>query len=166
MAKKVILGAVDLSDVPYEYQWYTLVTQFNYEEKVLENIKDALSSMNLQKYVTDCFVPIKYKKETVTLANGTTKEKIKKLKGSFSNYIFLKCILTDAMWNTLRTTTGIAVIPTVGGIPVAVTEQEINNIKRLQAPEGFSNKELEELKQKEDKTLRFFRKGKEINSIV
>ena len=158
MAKKPMLGAVDLSDVSNEPKWYTIVTQFNYEEKVIENIKDAIAGRNLQEYIYDCFVPIKYKKEIVTLANGTKKEKIKKTKGSYSTYIFLKCILTDSIWNTLRTTTGIAVIPTAGGIPVSVSEDEIRKIKLLQSPEGFSKEELEELKKTENKKYSFLRK--------
>ena len=92
MFKKIVLGSVDLSDVSDDFKWYTLVTQFNYEEKVLENIKDGLIATNQQDLVCDCFVPIKYKKETNLLADGTTSDRIRKTKGAFSNYIFIKII--------------------------------------------------------------------------
>jgi hypothetical protein len=160
MFKKIVLGSVDLSDVSDDFKWYTLVTQFNYEEKVLENIKDGLIATNQQDLVCDCFVPIKYKKETNLLADGTTSDRIRKTKGAFSNYIFIKCKLTETLWNMFRTTTGVAVIPTVGGIPVSVTEDEINRIKEIQKAEGFSNEELKCLRKKENEKYSILRKEK------
>ena len=57
------------------------------------------------------------------------KDNIQKVKGALSNYIFIKCVLDEGLWNLLRTTTGVAVIPTTGGFPVAISEQEIKKMK-------------------------------------
>ena len=58
----------------------------------------------------------------------------------------------------LRTTTGVAVIPTVGGIPVSVSEEEIARIKETQKAEGFSSEELKVLRKKEDAKYGVLRK--------
>ena len=70
------------------------------------------------------------------------------------------CKLTETLWNMFRTTTGVAVIPTVGGIPVSVTEDEINRIKEIQKAEGFSNEELKCLRKKENEKYSILRKEK------
>lgn len=148
MAKKVILGNVDLSEVSQTPCWYTLVTQFNYEEKAVNNICDAIDGTDFADKVENFYIPIKYSKEVVHLADGSTKNKIHKVKGALSNYIFIKCVLDEGLWNLLRTTTGIAVIPTTGGFPVAISEQEIKKMKEKQAPEGFTPDELKALQNK------------------
>lgn len=167
MFKKIILGKVDLSNVSHDYCWYTLVTQFNYEEKCIENIQEAVHNTDLEELIEDYYIPIKYTKETVTLADGTTKDKVHKVKGAFSNYIFIKCILTEKLWNLLRTTTGIAVIPTVGGVPTCVQDYEIQDMKDAQKPEGFTFEELKELEKKEyEKYHRFTMKGNGNETVV
>lgn len=148
MAKKVLLGNVDLSNVSDKPQWYTLVTAFNYEEKAVNNICDSINGTIYEESVEDFYIPIKYSKERVRLADGTFKDKVHKVKGALSNYVFIKCVLDEGLWNLLRTTTGIAVIPTTGGYPVALLDEEINKMKEQQAPEGFSKDELIELQDK------------------
>ena len=125
MFKRIILGKVDLSGVPQEYKWYTVVTQFNYEEKYIENVQEAVVGTELEHLISEYYVPIKYTKEKIKLVDGATKNKIHKTKGALSNYVFIKCILTESLWNLLRGTTGIAVIPTVGGIPQWLSEEDV-----------------------------------------
>ena len=156
MFKKNVLYKVDLSNVSSDYCWYALVTQFNYEEKCIENIQDAVHGTDLEDKIADYYIPIKYSKEVLTLADGTQKDKVHKVKGAFSNYIFVKCILTEKMWNTLRTITGVAVIPTVGGVPTSVSDEEIQNMKNTQKPEGFTEEELKEFEKKQYKKFHKF----------
>lgn len=151
MFKRIVLGKVDLSNVPNKYRWYTIVTQFNYEAKYIQNVKEAVEGTELEKYISDYYIPIKYTKKQVTLVDGTKKDKIHKVKGAFSNYVFIKCILTERIWNLLRGTTGVAVIPTVGGIPQCLTQYDIDKIKEEYAPEGFSEEELKKLNEKQAK---------------
>ena len=150
MFKRIVLGKVDLSNVPQKYKWYVVVTKFNYEQKYIKNVREAVAGTDLEHLISDYYIPIKYTKETVTLADGTKKDKIHKVKGAFSNYIFVKCILTERIWNLLRETTGIAVIPNVGGIPKWLEQSDINKIKQKYMPEGFSKEELEKLNEKQN----------------
>ena len=151
MFKRIILGKVDLSGVPQEYKWYTVVTQFNYEEKYIENVQEAVVGTELEHLISEYYVPIKYTKEKIKLGDGATKNKIHKTKGALSNYVFIKCILTESLWNLLRGTTGIAVIPTVGGIPQWLSEEDVRNIKEKQKPEGFTEEELQKFYEKQNK---------------
>ena len=41
MFKRIVLGKVYLSNVPNKYRWYTVVTQFNYEAKYIQNVKEG-----------------------------------------------------------------------------------------------------------------------------
>lgn len=135
--KKVILGSVDLTNVSPDFCWYSIVTRFNYEEMYINNIIQAVDGTDLQALIEDYYVPIKYIKDT------DEKKKIHKIKGCFSNYVFIKCKMTDRLWNLLRTTTGVAVVLSTGGIPVAISEEDINDIKEKQKIEGFESKEAE-----------------------
>ena len=148
MAKKPILANVDLSNVSQKPCWYTVVVQFNYEQKVVNNICEAIEGTEFENYFEDFYIPIKYTKEMITLADGTKKAKIHKVKGALSNYIFVKCVMNESTWNLIRTTTGVAVIPTTGGFPVAISEFEIEKMKKMQRPVGFSKEELAELQSK------------------
>ena len=147
--KKIILGSVDLSDVPRKYMWYAVVTQFNYEEAYIRNLKDSVADSPLADLISEYYIPIKYTKEKVHLVDGSTKDKIHKVKGSYSNYVFVKCILTEALWNRLRTTTGAAVIPTVGGIPTPIPDEDIEKIRNTYRPEGFSEEETKKYQAEE-----------------
>ena len=122
MAQKAKLSSVNLSNVKRDYAWYAVVTLFNYE----------------QAY-------IKYIKETIKKEDGTTKEKIRKQKGCYSNYVFIKCVMTSQIWNLLRTTTGVAVILTTSGFPTEISEEEIKKIRFDQRSEGFSPSEIQEM---------------------
>lgn len=149
MFKKILLGSVDLSNVPKQYAWYTVVTKFNYEEKYVDNVQQAIQDTNLAPLISEYYIPIKYTKEKVTLVDGTEKDKIHKVKGCFSTYVFVKCILTERLWNVLRTTTGAQVIVSTGGIPVYLAQCEIDKMKHTQCMEGFSKEEAETFQNKQ-----------------
>lgn len=148
LAKKIILGSVDLKHVPKDFAWYTIVTRFNYEEAYIQNVKESIMGTDLEQLVKEFYVPIKYIKEIVSRIDGTKRERIKKVKGSYSNYVFIKCKMTGNLWDRLRTTTGAAVILSMGGIPVPITDEEIETIRNAQCMEGFSTEEIVE-KEKE-----------------
>ena len=151
-----MLGSVDLSNVPKIFQWYPVVTKFNYEEKYIENVQETVCGTKLEPLISEYYIPIKYTKEKVKLIDGSEKEKLHKVKGIFSNYVFVKCILLEEVWNMLRSATGAAVVLSTGGIPVSLTDEEMDNIKQKQCAEGFSKEDLVEFNKKHlDKYFRF-----------
>lgn len=144
MSIKKLLANVNLTSVKRDYAWYTVATMFNCEESYIRNLKDAVSGAEIEDYISEYFVPFKYVKE-----EGSTK--IKKLKGDYSGYVFVKCILTSKVWNTLRATQGCAVVLTTGGIPHEVSEESINLIREQVKPVGLSDDELAELNKELDR---------------
>ena len=84
-------------------------------------------------------------KEIIHKEDGSTKTKIHKVKGCYSNYVFVKCVMTASMWNCLRTTSGASVILSTGGFPTEIAQSEIDKIKEQQKPEGFTEEEINEL---------------------
>lgn len=142
------LGSVDLSNVSEGFAWYTIVTYFNSEEVVVRAIREKFINSPLGKNINEIYLPMKYVKEKIHLQDGMTKEKTKKVKGAFANYIFIRCILTEGLWNALRSVQGISIILTTGGIPEPIDDEAVAKIRRQQAPEGFSLSELLALRQK------------------
>jgi transcription antitermination factor NusG len=136
--KKPILGSVNLDYVGDNFEWYAIVTMFNYEEFYVDNLIQGINGTSLESLVDEFFVPI-----TKTLVNSYQvytqgqKPKITKSKDAYSFYVFIRCKLTEELWCFLRETTGVAVIPTVGGIPRAVSEEEIYKTKCNTLPQGF-----------------------------
>lgn len=131
------LALIDLSQVKQEFVWYAVVTQFNHEESFVRNVVEGASGTFLQDYIQQCYIPIKYTKEKVKQKDGTWKDKVHKVKGCYSNYVFVKCIMTSDVWNFLRTRSGAAVILSTGGYPTEISPEEIEKISEQQAPEGF-----------------------------
>ena len=143
--KRIQLGSVDLSGVENKHRWYPVVTLYNHEENFAKNLKEAVTGTTLEHLVSEIYVPVKLSKEMVKLKDGTTKPKIHRQLGAYSSYVFVRCILTETLWNMLRSTTGVAVILSTGGIPSPLTDEEVRKIKEQQKPEGYSNKELQKL---------------------
>lgn len=145
MAKKALLGSVDLSNVSEDFKWYIIVTKFNYEEKYVNNVKQTIQDTQYESLINDYYIPIKYIKKTVTLHDGTKKDKVSKIKECYSNYVFIHCKMTKLLWNLLRTITGAAVILSTGGIPVPIDDAEMMKMKLERSPEGFTPEEEKEL---------------------
>lgn len=141
MSTRKLLANVNLSNVNRDYAWYTITTLPNNEESYIRNLKDKFMSEGLTDYVKEYYVPIRYVKNPET-------NTIRKQKGDYSGYVFVKCILTSRVWHILRTTRGALVVLTAGGYPVETTPDQINRIRQQNAPEGFTNDEAFELKKK------------------
>ena len=134
MSTRNLLANVDLTNVPRDYCWYSITTLFNSEESYIRNLKDVISGNGLDNYVKEYFVPIQYVKDTRT-------NKIRKNKGPYARYVFVKCIMTSRIWNILRTTKGVAVVLTTSGVPTCVSDEEINRIRNQYQPQGLTHEE-------------------------
>ena len=117
-------------------QWYIATSYSGHEQKVAENIKKRIESMNLSDYVFRVVVaeeeiPVigkdgqpAYKEE-----NGVKVPKVK-IKNSFPGYIFVEMIMTDESWFMVRNTPGVTGIAGSSGggqkpTPVPPKEMEL-----------------------------------------
>ena len=137
------LASVDLSNVSPDFAWYTVVTEFNHSHVYVKNVQDILKGSPFKSYIKDFFIPPpKLSRSTRTLANGNTKTTVHKSRGDLADYVFVKCKLTEETWDILRTTSGCKIILTVGGFPVAISDEEIKRMKETMHPQGFTKEEL------------------------
>ena len=146
MSTRNLLANVDLSGVKRDYTWYTVATMMNCEESYVRNLKDAFRGSFLSDYIEEYYIPMQYIKKD---------DKIKKLRGDYSGYVFVKCILTARVWHILRTTQGVAVVLTAGGVPVEVDDAAIETIRKQCSPQGLTDAEIQKLEASLAKEFKF-----------
>lgn len=114
-----------------EAKWYVVHTYSGYENKVADNIVNAVENRQLHHLITDVKVPT----ETVTeiREDGQKQEKEQKI---FPSYVFVKMIMTDDSWYVVRNIRGVTGFVGPGSKPVPLTEAEINRF-------GVENRQIE-----------------------
>lgn len=124
-----------------EKQWYIATTYSGHEQKVADNIKKRVESMNLSDYVFRIVVaeeeiPVLNKdgSQAYTEKNGVKLPKVK-IKNLYPGYVFVEMIMTDDSWYMVRNTpgvTGIAGSSGGGQKPTPVSPKEIETVlKRM-----------------------------------
>lgn len=127
---KITKPVIDLTGLPKEPAWYLVRTLHNNEEEYARNLKRGLEAKKLTDKIVEIFVPIKVTHKEVEDKKGkkTTKEiKIKILE----NYVYVKAIMDEPVWDYLRTTTGAATVIAPGGHPGVTEEVDIIRMKEL-----------------------------------
>jgi len=114
-----------------EKRWYIVTTYSQHENKVAENLKMRIKSMNLGEYIFNILVA---EQEVPVLKDGLPTDKTKK-KNLFPGNIFVEMIMTDDSWYAVRNTpgvTGIAGSAGGGQKPTPVSREEIEPVlKRM-----------------------------------
>ena len=124
-----------------EKQWYIATTYSGHEQKVADNIKKRVESMNLSDYVFRIVVaeeeiPVLNKdgSQAYVEKNGVKMPKVK-IKNLYPGYVFVEMIMTDDSWYMVRNTpgvTGIAGSSGGGQKPTPVSSREIEAVlKRM-----------------------------------
>ena len=126
-----------------EKQWYIATTYSGHEQKVADNIKRRIESMNLKDYifrivVAEEEIPAKGKDgQQLMVKNPETGMEEPKMKviNLYPGYVFVEMIMTDDSWFMIRNTprvTGIAGSSGGGQKPTPVTGKEIETVlKRM-----------------------------------
>ncbi len=121
-----------------EKQWYIVTTYSSHEDKVAENIKNRIQSMNLadkvfRVVVANEEIPVLDKdgkpKKKVDKKTGQLVEVPPKIKNLYPGYIFVEMIMTDDSWFMVRNTQGVTgIVGSSGGgqkpTPVGAREME------------------------------------------
>ena len=133
MGKKV-KPVIDLEGQPTEPSWYLIATNYNNEEFFERNLKENLSIRKLEDKIVECFVPIKHVKLVMSSLKGIEltedeQEKLEQIK-ALRNYVFVKAIMDEAVWDYIRTTKGASTILAPDGIPYDTAESKIVELKQ------------------------------------
>ena len=125
---KITKPVINLETLPKEPVWYTVITQHNCEESYIKHMIEGLKANNLDDVIVDWSAPIKT--TTKTTVTKTGKENVKTVKEKiYPNYTFVKAIMTDRVWDYLRTRNGASTILAPDGTPLYMYDDEIDRIK-------------------------------------
>lgn len=114
-----------------EKRWYIVTTYSQHENKVADNLRKRIETMNLRDYIFEVLVA---EEDVPVLKDGMPTGKTKK-KNLFPGNIFVEMIMTDDSWYVVRNTpgvTGIAGSAGGGQKPTPVSREEIEPVlKRM-----------------------------------
>lgn len=131
---KITKPVIDLEGQPTHPSWYLVATNYNHEEFFEKNLHESLAVRKMEDKIFECFVPIKH----VKLIDKTLKgvelseeesdylDKIKCLR----NYVYVKAIMDESVWDYIRTTKGVSTIMAPDGIPFDTPEADVEELKK------------------------------------
>ncbi len=112
-----------------ERRWYVLHTYSGYEDAVSKNLKQRVDSLGMEDKIFNVVVP---KEKKIKIRNGkkrTIEEKI------YPGYVLVEMIVTDDSWYVVRNTPNVTGFVGSGTIPLPVSLQEIEALKKRMGEE-------------------------------
>jgi transcriptional antiterminator NusG len=91
------------NEILVEKQWYIVSAYSSHENKVAENLRRRIDSMNLKDFVSRILV---VEQEEQVFKDGVPTGKTK-MKNSYPGYVFIEMIMTDESWYMVRNTPGV-----------------------------------------------------------
>lgn len=107
-----------------EKHWYVIHTYSGYEDKVCDDLKQRVESMNMGDLVFNIVVP---KEKQIEIRNGRRRKVEKKI---FPGYIMVEMIVTDESWYIVRNTPNVTGFIGVGVTPIPISESEVKTIQK------------------------------------
>ena len=130
MGKKYTTFKVNLEGLNDKARWYTIVTQYNYEQKVANDISKMIKDDSLNSSIEDVFCGIKEEQVATTNRKGEVVIKTKNEK-IMANYVFVKTKMDAHIWSVLTNITGVSAILCTAGIPVFTSEKKMEEIRNM-----------------------------------
>jgi transcriptional antiterminator NusG len=116
--------------------WFVLHTFAGQEETVQQRIEDMVETEGLHDIVFDVVVPTQ---EVMEIRNGEKQEVEKQL---YPGYIFIKMVMSDENWHTIRQTNGVTGFVGTQMNPIPVRDTEMGEVLS-QIGEGDSEPQVE-----------------------
>lgn len=115
---------------PANSKWYVVHTYSGHENKVATNLRQRIETMKLEAKIFDIIVPTR---NTVVVRHGKKEDIKEKI---FPGYIIVRMVLDDESWLAVRTTQGVTAFVGAGNKPTAISEKEVETIKKFMALEA------------------------------
>jgi transcriptional antiterminator NusG len=112
-----------------ERRWYVLHTYSGYEDAVAKNLKQRVESLGMEDKIYNVVVP---KEKKIKIRNGkkrTVEEKI------YPGYVLVEMMVTDDSWYVVRNTPNVTGFVGSGTIPLPVSLEEIESLKKRMGEE-------------------------------
>jgi len=108
--------------------WYAIHTYSGYEERVKKNLEQRLKFMDSREEIAQVIIPTE---EEVEIRGGQRRTVAKKI---LPGYILVEMVMTDESWSIVRNTPGVTGFVGSGGKPVALADEEVEQIlKQMRA---------------------------------
>jgi len=108
--------------------WYTIHTYSGYEERVKKNLEQRVKFMDSRDEIAQVVIPTV---EEVEIRGGQRRTVANKI---LPGYILIEMVMTDESWNIVRNTPGVTGFVGSGGKPVALPDDEVEQIlKQMRA---------------------------------
>lgn len=133
MGKKLLkTHKIDFKDnEEIKLEWYSVKVNFNYEQKAADTILELAKGRGFENEIVDVIVPIIETTEMVLDKEGKPKKKKKRTKvWGLDGYIWVKMSMNNETWNIVRNASGVAGWLNADGRPLALSEEEVDNVRR------------------------------------
>ncbi|HEY90276.1 MAG TPA: transcription termination/antitermination protein NusG [Dehalococcoidia bacterium] len=108
--------------------WYAIHTYSGYEERVKKNLEQRIKFMDSREEIAQVVIPTI---EEVEIRGGQRRTVANKI---LPGYILVEMTMTDQSWNIVRNTPGVTGFVGSGGKPVALLDDEVDQIlKQMRA---------------------------------
>jgi len=115
-------------------EWYAIHTYSGYEDKVADNIKQRIETLDMADKIFDVIVP---KEKQIEIKNGKRRVVEKKI---FQGYVLVNMQLTDESWYAVRNTPNVTGFVGSGDDPVPVSDDEIRSLRKRMGVEEPKHK--------------------------
>jgi len=122
-----------------ERHWYAVHTYSGYENAVLRNLKQRITSLGLEDKIFDVIVPVEKKIKVKGTKRVEVEEKI------YPGYVLVDMIVDDDSWYQVRNTPRVTGFVGSGTTPVPLAKKELDYIfSRMKASETIHDISIEE----------------------
>ncbi len=105
-------------------RWYAIHTYSGYEENVSENLKQRITSYDMQDKVFNILIPTEKK---IKIKNGKRRVVTEKI---FPGYVLVEMIVTDDSWYMVRNTPNVTGFIGTGTTPTPLSEDEVKSLQK------------------------------------
>ncbi len=117
-----------------ERHWYAIHTYSGYENAVARNLKQRMTSLNMQDQIFDVVVPTEKKVRVKGGKRITEEEKI------YPGYVLVDMIVNDESWYVVRNTPRVTGFVGAGTQPVPLTEAEYKKLMNIMTDDVVKHK--------------------------
>lgn len=104
--------------------WYVIHTYSGYEDRVAENLRQRIESLNMQDKIFDVIVP---KENQIEIKNGKRKIVERRI---FPGYVLVQMDVAEDSWYVVRNTPNVTGFVGSGTTPIPISADEVRQIQK------------------------------------
>jgi transcriptional antiterminator NusG len=104
--------------------WYVIHTYSGYEDRVADNLKQRMLTMNMKDKIFDVIVP---KENQIEIKNGKRRVVERRI---FPGYVLVQMEVTEDSWFVVRNTPNVTGFVGSGTTPIPMAEDEVRHIQK------------------------------------